>query len=55
MGTKSTYKAMYDIVDQVKEGTSHPGKIKSMITKHLSEQDFKYDIVLASIWVNTTQ
>ena len=29
------------------------GKIKSMITEHVSEQDFKHDIVLAPTWVKT--
>lgn len=28
-------------------------KIKSMITEHVSEQDFKHDIVLAPTWVKT--
>lgn len=27
------------------------GKIKSMITEHVSEQDFKHDIILAPTWV----
>jgi hypothetical protein len=29
------------------------GKIKSMITEHVSEEDFKHDIVLAPTWVKT--
>ena len=29
------------------------GKIKSMITEHVSEEDFKHDIVLAPTWVKS--